>query len=173
MRTPTPNAAPVTREQYMLMGPAALIRLAEQQAARIAELEAALAQQVPEPQPAALPADPEYTEDLVTIPRGLIGAACSAIDHKRDAPKLPEKLRRYTVGDLSRQPAQQVPAVPGWQPIETAPIHEQVLLWGAKGARSFIGKWRDYNIYNSPHITHWSPIPAAPLLTPPAPQVRD
>lgn len=45
-------------------------------------------------------------EDPVTVPRGVLGAACSAIDHKRDAPKLLEKLRRYTVGDLSRGPTQ-------------------------------------------------------------------
>ena len=44
-------------------------------------------------------------EDHVSIPRGLIGAACSAIDKKRDAPKVLAELRRYTFGDLSR-PAQ-------------------------------------------------------------------
>jgi hypothetical protein len=40
-------------------------------------------------------------EDCVTIPRSLIGAACSAIDKKRDAPNVLTELRRYTVGDLS------------------------------------------------------------------------
>lgn len=44
-------------------------------------------------------------EDHVSIPRGLIGAACSAIDKKRDAPRLLAELRRYTFGDLFR-PAQ-------------------------------------------------------------------
>ena len=48
--------------------------------------------------------------DCVLVPRDLIGAACSAIDRKRDAPKTLEQLRRYTVGDLSTPPAQ--PAVP-------------------------------------------------------------
>lgn len=42
-------------------------------------------------------------EDPITVPRGLIGAACSAIDKKRDAPKVLAQLRRYTVGDLSSQ----------------------------------------------------------------------
>lgn len=41
-------------------------------------------------------------DDLVLVPRDLIGAACSAIDKKRDAPKLLERLRRYTFGDLSQ-----------------------------------------------------------------------
>lgn len=44
-------------------------------------------------------------EDHVYIPRGLIHAACSAIDKKRDGEKTLAELRRYTTGDLSRQPA--------------------------------------------------------------------
>lgn len=39
--------------------------------------------------------------DLVTVPRDLIGAACSAVDKGRDAPKTLEQLRRYTTGELS------------------------------------------------------------------------
>lgn len=34
-------------------------------------------------------------------PHGLIGAACSAIDKKRDGTKVLAELRRYTVGDKS------------------------------------------------------------------------
>lgn len=41
-------------------------------------------------------------EAHVSIPIGLIGAACSAIEKKRDAPKTLAELRRYTFGDLSR-----------------------------------------------------------------------
>lgn len=41
-------------------------------------------------------------DDLVMVPRGLIGAACAAITKKHDAPKTLEQLRRYTVGDLSQ-----------------------------------------------------------------------
>lgn len=44
-------------------------------------------------------------EDHVHIPRSLIHAACSAIDKKRDGVKTLAELRRYTTGDLSRQPA--------------------------------------------------------------------
>jgi hypothetical protein len=39
----------------------------------------------------------------VSIPRSLIGAACSAIDKKRDAPNILAELRRYTFGDLAQQ----------------------------------------------------------------------
>ena len=44
------------------------------------------------------------SDDLVLIPRGLIGAACSAIDKKREGGNLLLELRRYTTGDLSKQP---------------------------------------------------------------------
>ena len=40
-------------------------------------------------------------EDPVTVPRGLLGAACRAIAHKDDAPNTLEQLRQYTVGNLS------------------------------------------------------------------------
>ncbi|AMM23202.1 hypothetical protein [Variovorax sp. PAMC 28711] len=40
-------------------------------------------------------------EDHVLVPRGLLGAACSAIDKKRDGTKVLAELRRYTTGDLS------------------------------------------------------------------------
>lgn len=39
--------------------------------------------------------------DLVAVPRGLIGAACSAIDKQRDALQVLAELRRHTTGDLS------------------------------------------------------------------------
>ena len=51
------------------------------------------------------PAPAFSDEDHVYIPRSLIHAACSAIDKKRDGEKTLAELRRYTTGDLSRQPA--------------------------------------------------------------------
>lgn len=42
--------------------------------------------------------------DLVLVPKGLIGSACSAITHKRDAPITVQQLRRYITGDLSKSP---------------------------------------------------------------------
>lgn len=62
-------------------------------------------------------------EDLVQIPRGLIGAACSAIDKKRDAPAVLAELRRYTAGDLSRRPA-------GGKALAVVPDGEE-LAWSA------------------------------------------
>lgn len=47
-------------------------------------------------------------EDPVTVPRGLLGAACYAMGHPdRDNTKTLAELRRYTVGDLSAQQAAQ------------------------------------------------------------------
>ena len=46
------------------------------------------------------PAEPETTaadNDLVQVERGLLGAACSAIAKKRDAPKVLEALRKITM----------------------------------------------------------------------------
>ncbi|MBV6321974.1 hypothetical protein [Duganella violaceipulchra] len=52
-------------------------------------------------------------EDPIIVPRGLIGAACSSIDRKRDAPKVLAELRRYTMGDLSsRQQPASAPSAP-------------------------------------------------------------
>lgn len=45
--------------------------------------------------------DPRLTEDMILVPRALIGAACHAIDKKRDAPNTLATLRRFTYGDLS------------------------------------------------------------------------
>lgn len=47
----------------------------------------------------------DHGDDLVTVPRGLLGAACAAIRTKRDAPETVAQLRRYIVGDLSTSPA--------------------------------------------------------------------
>lgn len=64
----------------------------------------------PAPQPRAAELFPG--EDRISVPLGLIGAACSAIDRKRDAPRVLAELRRYTFGDLSKaaQPATQAGA---------------------------------------------------------------
>lgn len=46
---------------------------------------------------APIPQQPEADGDLVLVERGLLGAACSAIDKKRDAPKVVEALRKITM----------------------------------------------------------------------------
>lgn len=76
----------------------------------------------PSPAAPALEAPSAKPGDLVAVPFDLISAACSAIDKKRDAPKLLAELRRYTVGDLSR--ALEAPAAPAgevvyrWQALD-------------------------------------------------------
>lgn len=52
----------------------------------------------------------------------------------------------------------------GWQPIETAPKGQLVLLWATRGsARCVIDDWGDFDRYNHPRITHWMPLPPAPI----------
>jgi hypothetical protein len=43
----------------------------------------------------------EPIEDPVTVPRGLLGAACHAIERKKDAPTVLAKLREFTTGTRS------------------------------------------------------------------------
>jgi hypothetical protein len=62
-------------------------------------------------------AAPVQESDCVLVPRDLVGAACAAIEGKRDAPKTLEQLRRYTTGDLSTPPA--APAQPAPAKIGT------------------------------------------------------
>lgn len=79
--------------------------------------------------------------DHVLVPRSLLGAACSAIDKKRNCANTLAELRRYTTGDLSKaapQPAA-CAADDGWQPIETAPKDGRVLWLGYYNAH---GNWR-------------------------------
>lgn len=64
------------------------------------------------PQPAEQQPVPVFSdEDHVSMPRGLIAAACSAVDKKRDAESVLSELRRYTLGDLSRQAEPDVSAL--------------------------------------------------------------
>lgn len=46
----------------------------------------------------------EHIEDDVfrTVPISLLAATCYAIQHQKEAPKLLERIRRYTLGDLSK-----------------------------------------------------------------------
>ena len=74
------------------------------------------------PQPAGRQPVPVFSdEDHVSMPRGLIAAACSAIDKKRDAENVLSELRRYTLGDLSRQTEPDVDAL-----IEAL---EEIIQW--------------------------------------------
>lgn len=77
--------------------------------------------------------------------------------------------------------APQVPAVPQWRPIETAPMHKAVLLWWRTCLEPAIGRyvsdergegWKcdgDQAIpRNQGDCTHWMPLPAAPGAPQPA-----
>ena len=83
------------------------------------------------PQPVEQQPAPVFSdEDHVSMPRGLIAAACSAIDKKRDAENVLSELRRYTLGDLSRQTEPDVSAlvdaleeIAKWTERWTAPDH--------------------------------------------------
>ena len=81
----------------------------------------------------AQPVQPATGEDLILIPRGLIGAACAAIDKKRDAPQLLKTLRVYTMTAQPVQPVQPAAVPAGWKlvPICLAPqMREQLLMCG-------------------------------------------
>ncbi len=201
------------------------VSLLRTQAARIAEFEAALAQQVPEPtfkfkcgdccEPLAdlfapcpscglgtEDADPAPVAQQVPEPRAASAVYLVATGHAPDGRELYERhdapvpMCDWEV--LYTAPvAQQVPAVPGWQPIETAPKDGSLFLcwvaaerWSAAdGEGSGRGhdvsqvdfcNWRTQadipdcgwfdpccgQIGDSQGVTHWMPLPAAPLLAP-------
>ncbi len=78
--------------------------------------------------PAALAAKPG---GMIAVPFDLVVAACSAIDKKRDAPKLLAELRRYTTGDLAR--ALEAPAVDALSQAERDVLAERRRQVAAEG----------------------------------------
>lgn len=72
----------------------------------------------------------------------------------------------------NRDHEQAAQATAGWQPIETAPVGQDVLLFATKHRKHwFMGDWGRYNRHNQPRITHWSPLPSEPAALPqPQPQ---
>lgn len=77
---------------------------------------------------------PQDIDDPVTIPRGLIGAACYVIRKHAPESTLLLKLREYTFGAKSglgkpaAQPVQDKPQKARWMPMETAPRDGTMLL---------------------------------------------
>lgn len=132
----------------------------------------------PTPQADSQPGD----KDLVAVPRDIIGAACSAIDKKRDGAKTLAELRRYTVGDLSAAitSAPQADSVledvgrANWQDISTAPkdgtrfvaVGNNYGLYSEAQhtciAQWFRGCWMDVSEWNETselkYLTHWMPL---------------
>lgn len=78
------------------------------------------------------------SDALVAVPRGLIGAACSAIDHRRPAEKVLAELRRYTTGDLSSTITQEQPAQ------RPAPPNVQALVEALNDSIATIEDYLDY-----------------------------
>lgn len=64
--------------------------------------------------------------------------------------------------EMQPVPATPMPVPHGWQPIETAPKGERVLLWSSNWLRWHIADWAEHCVYNSSRYTHWIPLPAAP-----------
>lgn len=83
------------------------------------------------PQAAPVPA-PSDMEDPVMVPRGLIGAACSAIDFGRDAPKTLAEMRRYTIGDRSRPAAAAPEPVGHWDVAQIMGLASEYARLSAK-----------------------------------------
>lgn len=93
----------------------------------------------------------------------------------------PPLLLFRLAGRAALAAAPQVPAVPQWRPIETAPMHKAVLLWWRTCLEPAIGRyvsdergegWKcdgDQAIpRNQGDCTHWMPLPAAPGAPQPA-----
>lgn len=62
-----------------------------------------------------------------------------------------------------------------WQPIETAPIDEDFLVWdgstvsmGQRGSSGRIYYWNDPAPHSIIGATHWMPLPEPPLAAAPS-----
>lgn len=81
-------------------------------------------------------------------------AIVDAIINAHGAPGGPiEEIRAY-ISALEKDAAR-------WQPIETAPTTQRVLMFSKDGM--FIGCWGQFSKYNHPGFTHWMPLPAPPV----------
>lgn len=75
-------------------------------------------------------------DDLVLIPRGLIGAACYAVRKLNPESKLLPKLREYTTGDKStRAPAS------NWRPASTPPDADTTVMLAMNDGEVWQGYW--------------------------------
>lgn len=125
-------------------------------------------------------------EEHVAVPRGLIGAACSAIEHKREGTNTLAELRRYTFGDKSAALPQAasiaLPVVdPGPDSLERAhaDTHASAVLYPAIKAameelQSLHPGFNDAvnRAFNHLHGAFWSECPA-PASAPPLRPVNE
>lgn len=91
------------------------------------------------------------SDELVAVPRGLLGAACHAIDKKLDAPRTIAKLREYARGIPA--PVAQAGQVPeGWKLVPTDPTSQM----------TFVGQSLRYDALNSIGEIYRQMIASAP-----------
>lgn len=74
-----------------------------------------------------LPAMPSQSDDMISLPRGLVAAACSAIDKKRDAPVVLAKLREYAIG------------------AEVMPEQAEPVLYQVRTRQDWVKTWSNWN----------------------------
>lgn len=105
----------------------------------------------------------EPMEDPVTVPRGLLGAACHAIVNKKDAPNTLEKLRSFILAKGPAEPAAQVQ--------ERAAIPD----YGVERPELLHALYRAFQRGDSVERAHAAicKILAAPAPIPPAPVAAD
>ena len=117
--------------------------------------------------------EPFRGEDRVSVPRGLLGAACAAIARRAGGEKVLADLRRYTIGDLSGSAVTN-----DLRPIETAPTDGTVFLgYRERDGRlgecfrvqrddcemwSFCGSSAAVEEFPGFKPTHWMPPPSKP-----------
>ncbi|MGY2258177.1 hypothetical protein [Pseudomonas sp. SDO55104_S430] len=99
-------------------------------------------------------------DDLILVPRGLLGSASHAIDKKLDAPETLKLLRRYTCGDLFH-PLSDAPVAPqDFQPIYqfsgiSAPSWSDISkeCYDEYTARGRENGWQTRIVYNHPYAS--------------------
>lgn len=57
----------------------------------------------------------------------------------------------------------------GWQPIETAPLYQRILLWN--GQQCEVANWLRFPTERT--YTHWMPLPAPPSPAAGSPDTKD
>ena len=113
------------------------------------------------------------SDDLVLVPRDLLGAACSAIDKKRDAPNVLKKLRDITYA--ATPPVEVAAPVAPSEPRECLPelAHSGSCLIHEKHGRCTCGEANIYRLFiTSMHIDQLKEEIAALSAAPP-PELSD
>lgn len=111
------------------------------------------------PQPAQEPPTPPTADEKWCL-------FCDKGTHRTDECHSTVAMNTPAQRELMRLAEAAQPAQDPWQPIETAPLLEIVLLCSQPNNSRWIGRWDEYRRHNQPRITHWMPLPAAPGASP-------